>query len=68
MIFIVSTKSILKEKGQSSIAAAAYCASDKLFDKNKDHGKLHDYEKCSGVLSADIIFLSALTDIEIGRA
>ena len=67
-IFMASTKSVSRAKGQSAIAAAAYRAGDKLLDECKDHGKLHDYEKRSGVLSADIILPSALADGEIGRA
>lgn len=67
-IFMASTKSISRAKGQSAIAAAAYRAGDKLLDEDKDHGKLHDYQKRSGVLSADIILPTALADGEIGRA
>ena len=67
-IFMASTKSISRAKGQSAIAAAAYRAGDKLLDEDKDHGKVHDYEKRSGVLSADIILPSNLADGEISRA
>ena len=67
-IFMASTKSVSRAKGQSAIAAAAYRAGDKLLDEDKEHGKLHDYEKRSGVLSADIIMPTALADSEIGRA
>ena len=67
-IFMASTKSVSRAKGQSAIAAAAYRAGDKLLDEDKDHGKLHDYKKRSGVLSADIILPTALADSEIGRA
>lgn len=67
-IFMASTKSISRAKGQSAIAAAAYRAGDKLLDEDKDHGKTHDYEKRSGVLSADIILPSDLADGEISRA
>ena len=67
-IYMASTKSISRAKGQSAIAAAAYRAGDKLLDENKDHGKTHDYQKRSGVLSADIILPTALADGEIGRA
>ena len=67
-IFMASTKSISRAKGQSAIAAAAYRAGDKLLDEDKDHGKLHDYEKRSGVLSADIILPTALDGGEIDRA
>lgn len=67
-IFMASTKSVSRAKGQSAIAAAAYRAGDKLLDEDKDHGKLHDYEKRSGVLSADIILPTALAGGDIGRA
>ena len=67
-IFMASTKSVSRAKGQSAIAAAAYRAGDKLLDEDKDHGKLHDYGKRSGVLSADIILPPNLADGEIGRA
>ena len=69
-IFMASTKSVSRTKGQSSIAAAAYRAGDKLRDLSKKDGKVHDYKKRSGVLSADIILPSDLTatDIKIGRA
>ena len=67
-IFMASTKSISRAKGQSAIAAAAYRAGDKLLDEDKDHGKTHDYQKRSGVLSADIILPSDLADGEISRA
>ena len=67
-IFMASTKSISRAKGQSAIAAAAYRAGDKLLDEDKDHGKLHDYQKRNGVLSADIILPTALAGGEIGRA
>lgn len=67
-IFMASTKSVSRAKGQSAIAAAAYRAGDKLLDEDKEHGKVHDYQKRSGVLSADIILPTALADSEIGRA
>lgn len=67
-IFMASTKSVSRAKGQSAIAAAAYRAGDKLLDEDKDHGKIHDYKKRSGVLSADIILPTALAGNEIGRA
>ena len=67
-IFMASTKSISRAKGQSAVAAAAYRAGDKLLDDDKEHGKMHDYKKRSGVLSADIILPTALADGEIGRA
>ena len=65
---MASTKSVSRAKGQNAIAAAAYRAGDKLLDEDKEKGKTHDYEKRSGVLSADIILPSDLADGEIGRA
>ena len=67
-IFMASTKSVSRGQGQNAVAAAAYRAGDKLLDEDKDHSKLHDYEKRSGVLSADIILPTALADADIGRA
>ena len=67
-IFMASTKSVSRAKGQSAIAAAAYRAGDKLLDEDKEHGKTHDYQKRSGVLSADIILPTALAGGDIGRA
>lgn len=69
-IFMASTKSVSRAKGQSAIAAAAYRAGDKLRDASKENGKVHDYKKRSGVLSADIILPSdlAATGSEISRA
>lgn len=67
-ISMASTKSVSRAKGQNAIAAAAYRAGDKLLDEDKEKGKTHDYEKRSGVLSADIILPSVLDDGEIDRA
>ena len=69
-IFMASTKSVSRAKGQSAIAAAAYRAGDKLRDASKENGKVHDYKKRSGVLSADIILPSKMADTgsEISRA
>ena len=67
-IFMASTKSVSRAKGQNAIAAAAYRAGDKLLDEDKEHGKTHDYKKRSGVLSADIILPTTLADSNIGRA
>lgn len=67
-IFMASTKSVSRAKGQSAIAAAAYRAGDKLLDEDKEHGKVHDYQKRSGVLSADIILPTALAGGDIDRA
>ena len=67
-IFMASTKSVSRGQGQNAVAAAAYRAGDKLLDEDKEHGKTHDYEKRSGVLSADIILPTALAGGDIGRA
>lgn len=60
-IFIASTKSISRGKGQSSVASASYRAGEKLEDKR--YGKVHDYSKRYGVMSADIILPSSLKNI-----
>ena len=57
-IFIASTKSISRGKGQSAVASASYRAGVELEDKR--YGKTHDYSKKHGVMSADIILPSAL--------
>ena len=57
-IFIASTKSISRGNGQSAVASASYRAGGELEDKR--YGKTHDYSKKHGVMSADIIFPSAL--------
>lgn len=57
-IFIASTKSISRGKGQSAVASASYRAGVELEDKR--YGKTHDYSKKYGVISADIILPSAL--------
>lgn len=57
-IFIASTKSISRGKGQSAVASASYRAGCELEDKR--YGKTHDYSKKHGVMSADIILPSAL--------
>lgn len=57
-IFIVSTKSISRSNGQSAVASASYRAGVELDDKR--YGKIHDYSKRSGVMSADIILPTAL--------
>jgi len=59
-IFIASTKSISRGKGQSAVASASYRAGVELEDKR--YGKTHDYSKKHGVMSADIILPSALAD------
>ncbi len=62
-IFIASTKSISRGKGQSSVASASYRAGEKLEDKRC--GKVHDYSKRYGVMSADIILPSSLKDKKV---
>lgn len=57
-VFIASTKSISRGKGQSAVASASYRAGVDLEDKR--YGKTHDYSKKHGVMSADIILPSAL--------
>lgn len=66
-IFIASTKSISRGKGQSAVASASYRAGVELEDQR--YGKTHDYSKRHGVMSADIILPSALakTRVLIGR-
>ena len=59
-IFIASTKSISRGKGQSAVASASYRAGCELEDKR--YGKTHDYSKKHGVMSADIILPSALAN------
>ncbi|MGP4974699.1 MobA/MobL family protein, partial [Psychrobacter alimentarius] len=63
-IFIASTKSISRGKGQSAIASASYRAGVELEDKR--YGKTHDYSKRSGVMSTDIILPSALAAANAG--
>ena len=67
-IFIASTKSISRGKGQSAVASASYRAGVELEDKR--YGKTHDYSKRHGVMSADIILPSALAaaNVDIDRA
>ena len=59
-IFIASTKSISRSNGQSAVASASYRAGCELEDKR--YGKVHDYSKKHGVISADIILPTALAD------
>lgn len=59
-IFIASTKSISRSSGQSAVASASYRAGCELEDKR--YGKVHDYSKKHGVMSADIILPTALAD------
>jgi len=62
-IFIASTKSISRGKGQSAVASASYRAGEKLEDKRYE--KVHDYSKRYGVMSADIILPSSLKDKKV---
>lgn len=57
-IFVASTKSISRGKGQSAVASASYRAGVELQDER--YGKKHDYSKRHGVMSADIILPSLL--------
>lgn len=57
-IFMASTKSISRGKGQSAVASASYRAGVKLEDHR--YGKTLDYSKRHGVMSADIILPSEL--------
>lgn len=59
-IFIASTKSISRSSGQSAVASASYRAGCELEDKR--YGKVHDYSKKHGVMSADIILPTTLVD------
>ena len=59
-IFIASTKSISRGSGQSAVASASYRAGVELEDKQ--YGKVHDYSKKNGVMSADIILPTALAN------
>lgn len=67
-IFIASTKSISRGKGQSAVASASYRAGVELEDKR--YGKTHNYSKKHGVMSADIILPTALAaaNAEISRS
>lgn len=64
-IFIASTQSISRGKGQSAVAAASYRAGVELEDQR--YGKTHDYSKRHGVMSAKIILPSALGDAVMER-
>ena len=64
-IFVASTKSISRGKGQSAVACASYRAGVALNDEK--YGKKHDYSKRSGVMSADIIMPSHLANMTMER-
>ena len=59
-IFLASTTSISRGRGQSAVVSASYRAGEVLEDKR--YGKTHDYSKRSGVMSTDIILPSALVN------
>lgn len=65
-IFMASTKTITRSKGQSAVAAACYRTADKIVDER--YGKTQDYTKRSGVMSADIIMPTALKNTVITRS
>lgn len=52
-IYMATTKSITRSKGQSAVASAAYRSGKRLEDKR--YGKIQDYSSRAGILSADII-------------
>lgn len=52
-IYMATTKSITRSKGQSVVAAAAYRSGKRLEDNR--YGKIQDYSSRAGILSADII-------------
>ena len=56
---MATTKSISRGNGQSAVASASYRAGEKLQDLR--YGKIQDYSKRHGVMSADIILPSELT-------
>ena len=57
-IYMATTKSITRSKGQSAVASAAYRSGKRLEDKR--YGKIQDYSSRAGILSADIILPSSL--------
>ena len=67
-IYLASTKSISRAKGQSAVASASYRAGVVLEDNR--YGKKHDYSKRDGVVSADIILPTLLEkkNISIDRS
>lgn len=52
-IYMATTKSITRSKGQSAVASAAYRSGKRLEDSR--YGKIQDYSSRAGILSADII-------------
>lgn len=57
-IYMATTKSITRSKGQSAVASAAYRSGKRLEDNR--YGKIQDYSSRAGILSADIILPSSL--------
>ena len=66
-IFMASTQSISRSRGQSAVASACYRAGDKAYDER--YGKVHDYSKRSGVMSADSVLPISLqgSSVKIDR-
>ncbi len=57
-IYMATTKSITRSKGQSAVASAAYRSGKRLEDKR--YGKIQDYSSRAGILSADIILPNSI--------
>lgn len=57
-IYMATTKSITRSKGQSAVASAAYRSGKCLEDKR--YGKIQDYSSRAGILSADIILPNSI--------
>ena len=57
-IYMATTKSITRSKGQSAVAAAAYRSGKRLEDNR--YGKIQDYSSRAGILSADIILPNSI--------
>lgn len=57
-IYMATTKSITRSKGQSAVASAAYRSGKRLEDNR--YGKIQDYSSRAGILSADIILPNSL--------
>ena len=57
-IYMATTKSITRSKGQSAVASAAYRSGKRLEDSR--YGKIQDYSSRAGILSADIILPNSI--------
>ena len=57
-IYMATTKSITRSKGQSAVASAAYRSGKRLEDKR--YGKIQDYSSRAGILSTDIILPNSI--------